>query len=101
MRRLLDAGCRDFFVSNWAEAAVLEPLVTEGVSLSVLHGVREEDLAVALASRARPVLCTEWQIARWRHAGGGPCDVMVDTGMNRLGLDWRGETGRATRRERK
>ncbi|APL94068.1 alanine racemase [Sphingobium indicum] len=91
MRRLLDAGCRDFFVSNWAEAAVLEPLVTEGVSLSVLHGVREEDLAVALASRARPVLCTEWQIARWRHAGGGPCDVMVDTGMNRLGLDWRGD----------
>ncbi|KEQ54831.1 alanine racemase [Sphingobium chlorophenolicum] len=91
MRRLLDAGCRDFFVSNWAEAAVLESFVTEGVSLSVLHGVREEDMAVALASRARPVLCTEWQIARWKQAGGGRCDVMVDTGMNRLGLDWRGD----------
>jgi len=91
MRRLLEAGCRDFFVSNWAEAAVLEPLVGEGVSLSVLHGVREEDMTVALASRARPVLCTEGQIARWRAADGGPCDVMVDTGMNRLGLDWRGD----------
>ena len=91
MRRLLEVGCRDFFVSNWAEAAVLEPLVGEGVSLSVLHGVREEDMTVALASRARPVLCTEGQIARWRAADGGPCDVMVDTGMNRLGLDWRGD----------
>ena len=91
MRRLLDAGCRDFFVSNWAEAAALEPLISEGVSLSVLHGARVEDMAVALASRARPVLCTEGQIARWRQAGGGPCDIMVDTGMNRLGLDWRSD----------
>ncbi|WP_176591101.1 alanine racemase [Sphingobium sp. EM0848] len=91
MRRLLKAGCRDFFVSNWAEAMALESLLAEGVSLSVLHGVREEDMAVALASRARPVLCTEKQIARWKAADGGPCDVMVDTGMNRLGLDWRGD----------
>jgi alanine racemase len=45
----------------------------------------------ALGSRARPVLCTPAQIARWRAAGGGACDVMVDTGMNRLGLDWRGD----------
>jgi alanine racemase len=35
---------------------------------------------------ARPVLNTEAQIARWRGAGGGRCDVMVDTGMNRLGV---------------
>ena len=91
MRHLLGVGCRDFFVSNWAEAIVLEPLIEEGISLSVLHGVRDEDMAVALASRARPVLCTGAQIARWKAAGGGPCDVMVDTGMNRLGLDWRSD----------
>lgn len=89
MRRLMQAGCRDIFVSNWAEAAVLEPLLDEGVSLSVLHGVRAEDMGRALGSRARPVLCTPGQVARWRAAGGGLCDVMVDTGMNRLGLDWR------------
>src|SRR3546814_12681971 len=35
---------------------------------------------------ARPVLNTPAQIARWRGAGGGACDVMVDTGMNRLGV---------------
>jgi alanine racemase len=91
MRRLMAAGCRDFFVSNWGEAAALEPLLEEGIGLSVLHGVREEDMALALASRARPVLCTAQQVARWRGAGGGACDLMVDTGMNRLGVDWRGD----------
>lgn len=91
MRRLLGTGCRDFFVSNWAEAMLLEPLLEDGVTLSVLHGVRDEDMAVALASRARPVLCTPVQVSRWRLANGGPCDVMADTGMNRLGLDWRGD----------
>ncbi|SEJ42682.1 alanine racemase [Sphingobium sp. AP50] len=91
MRRLMQAGCRDFFVSNWGEAAAVEPLLEDGISLSVLHGVRAEDMAQALASRARPVLCTPAQVARWRTAGGGACDVMVDTGMNRLGLDWRAD----------
>ncbi|NIJ16623.1 alanine racemase [Sphingobium vermicomposti] len=91
MRRLIKAGCRDFFVSNWAEAAMVEPLLEQGISLAVLHGVRDEDMAVALCSRARPVLNTPVQIARWKAAGGGPCDVMVDTGMNRLGLDWRAD----------
>jgi alanine racemase len=58
----------------------------DGVSLSVFHGVRPEDMEIARASRARPVLNSAAQIARWKEAGGGPCDVMVDTGMNRLGL---------------
>ncbi|MGJ3625925.1 alanine racemase [Sphingomonas sp. MMS24-JH45] len=29
---------------------------------------------------------TPGQVRRWREAGGGACDVMVDTGMNRLGI---------------
>jgi alanine racemase len=83
-RALGDAGCRDVFVATWAEAAVLAPL---GLATSVLHGVREEDMAAALAAEnARPVLNTAGQVARWRDAGGGACDVMVDTGMNRLGV---------------
>ena len=82
-RRLADAGCRDFFVSNWREAAELAPL---GLNVSVLHGVREEDMPAAAGGFARPVLNTPVQVARWKAAGGGPCDVMVDTGMNRLGV---------------
>jgi len=83
--RLAGAGCRDFFVATWAEADALAPLPA-GTRLSVLHGVRAEDMVTALASPARPVLNSIAQLARWRDAGGGACDVMVDTGMNRLGL---------------
>ena len=56
VQRLAKAGCRDFFVATWAEAAEIEGLMPEGASLSVLHGVRPEDMAQALTSRARPVL---------------------------------------------
>ncbi|WP_353205423.1 alanine racemase C-terminal domain-containing protein, partial [Sphingomonas sp.] len=56
------------------------------VEVAVLHGIRAEDMAAALRGDARPVLNTAAQIARWREAGGGRCDVMVDTGMNRLGV---------------
>ena len=84
--RLGQAGCRDFFVSTWAEAAALGPLAGDA-SLSVLHGVGPDDLETALASNARPVLNTPAQVARWKAAAPGRgCDVMVDTGMNRLGL---------------
>jgi alanine racemase len=83
--RLAREGCRDFFVSSWAEAVALGELPA-GCALSVLHGVRAADMAAALAGPARPVLCSPEQIARWKAAGGGPCDVMIDTGINRLGL---------------
>jgi alanine racemase len=82
--RLAKAGCRDFFVATWDEAVALGEL-PEGCALSVLHGVREENMTVAVASSARPVLNTPAQVARWRETGR-PCDVMIDTGMNRLGL---------------
>jgi alanine racemase len=83
---LIDAGCRDFFVSSWAEAEALGPL-PGGVSLVVLHGVGPDDAEAALASPARPVLNSAQQVARWKEiAPGRTCDVMVDTGINRLGL---------------
>ena len=86
VRLLGGAGCRDFFVSSWAEAEALGPL-PDGAALSVLHGVGPEDLVAALASTARPVLNTPDQVARWKQAAPArDCDVMVDTGMNRLGL---------------
>ncbi len=81
-----NAGCRDFFVATWAEAEALLPWKGEA-SLSVLHGLAEEDIGHAISSPARPVLNTPLQVTRWREAAPGrPCDVMIDTGMNRLGL---------------
>lgn len=83
--RLAAAGCRDFFVATWAEAAALMPL-PECAGLSVLHGVRPEDMAAAKSIAARPVLNSPEQVRRWREAGGGACDVMIDTGIHRLGI---------------
>jgi len=83
---LIEVGCRDFFVSSWAEAEALGTL-PQDASLVVLHGVGPDDAEAALRVRARPCLNTVDQVARWREIGSGrPCDVMIDTGMNRLGL---------------
>ena len=85
-KRLAEAGCRDFFVSTWAEAEALGSL-PEGAVLSVLHGIGPDDCDSALSGIARPTLNTPQQVARWKEiAPDRPCDVMVDTGMNRLGI---------------
>jgi alanine racemase len=84
--RLVAAGCRDFFVATWDEADRVAPFIGPA-SLSVLHGLSGDDMAYAAQSRAKPVLCTPRQVRRWRDLGAPrPCDVMIDTGMNRLGL---------------
>lgn len=80
---LLEEGCRDFFVSTWWEAGEL-PDLPPG-SLAVLHGVGPDDVPTP---NARPVLVSAAQIMRWKLSSSRsePCDVMIDTGMNRLGL---------------
>jgi alanine racemase len=86
VQALYQAGCRDFFVSTWAEAEDLG-LLPVGTGVVVLHGVGPQDVEAALASNARPCLNTPDQVARWKEiAAERPCDVMIDTGMNRLGL---------------
>src|SRR4051812_43920992 len=83
---LIDAGCREFFVSTWAEAEQLGKL-PDSVSVVVLHGVGSEDAETALQLSARPCLNSAEQVALWKEiAPGRSCDVMVDTGINRLGL---------------
>ena len=84
MLRLAAAGCRQFYVAHWQEVPALLPL-PDGIILSVLHGVSAEELPAALALPARPVLVTAAQAALWRQTGR-PCEAMIDTGMNRLGL---------------
>jgi alanine racemase len=83
---LLETGCRDFFVSTWAEAESLSNLSSDA-SLVVLHGVGPDDIEAALHIAGRPCLNTIEQVARWKEiAPERSCDVMIDTGMNRLGL---------------
>ena len=83
---LAATGCRDFFVAHWSEVAPLLDLVPPG-SISVLHGpLNDAEMAYCRATGVKPVLNSLAQIARWQASGGGRCDLMVDTGINRLGL---------------
>ncbi len=83
---LWEAGCRDFFVTYASEAADIIDLVPAD-RVALLHGpLRQADAAWAKASGARVVINSLEQAQRWLEAGGGLCDVMVDTGINRLGL---------------
>ncbi len=84
MLRLAAAGCRRFYVAHWHEVPPLLPL-PDGISVSVLHGITADAMPAALALPAEPVLVTAAQVALWRQTGR-PVEVMIDTGMNRLGL---------------
>ncbi|HEY0958822.1 MAG TPA: alanine racemase [Novosphingobium sp.] len=80
------AGCRDFFVAHWSEVAEVAALV-DPAAISVLHGpLTPADAAYAAAVGVKPVINSIRQAKLWLDAGGGVCDLMVDTGMNRLGL---------------
>lgn len=83
---LRDAGARDFFVAHWQEVApALRHIAPE--QLSVLHGpLNAEEASYARATGVRPVINSLRQARLWVESGGGPCDLMVDTGINRLGL---------------
>lgn len=83
---LAQAGCRDFFVAHWAEAIDLLPHVA-AENIAVLNGpLNEHDVAFAQQTGVMPVLNSLSQVRLWQAGGGGPCHLMVDTGMNRLGI---------------
>ena len=83
---LRDAGCQTFFVAHWSEVEAAARHVDPG-SIAVLHGpVRDCDVAYAKASGAVPVINSLDQARRWSDGGGGTCHLMIDTGINRLGV---------------
>ena len=80
------AGARDFFVAHWSEVPALIAHVPAN-EVSVLHGpMKTEDAVFAVATGVRPVINSVHQARVWNEAGGGACDLMVDSGINRLGL---------------
>ena len=83
---LRDAGCRDFFVAHWSEVpAVIAHVPSEQVA--VLHGPQSAaDAAFARQTGVRPVIDSLLQARLWSERGGGSCHLMVDTGINRLGI---------------
>jgi alanine racemase len=85
VKRLKEAGCTDFFVANWAEAAAITDLVPPH-QIAVFNGLDTDDVETVRAIGAIPILNTPQQIERWKASRGGVCHVMLDTGINRLGI---------------
>ncbi len=83
--RLSKAGCADFFVAHWSEALALKGTIATS-QISVLNGTTGNDLAAIRALGAVPVLNTPGQVGDWKASGGGRCHVMIDSGINRLGI---------------
>lgn len=83
---LREVGARDFFVAHWQEVArALRHVPAD--RLSVLHGpLNRQEAAYARATGVRPVINSPRQARLWTESGGGHCDLMIDTGINRLGL---------------
>ena len=84
---LRDVGARQFFVAHWSEVEDVATHVPPD-QIRVLHGpLTAADAAYAMAIGATPVINSLAQAKFWIDAGGGPCDLMVDTGINRLGIE--------------
>lgn len=83
---LRDAGCRQFFVAHWSEVPTALAHVPAD-QIAVLHGpMTAADTAYARATGVIPVINSLQQAQIWADAGGGVCHLMMDTGINRIGI---------------
>lgn len=82
-------GCRDFFVATLSEGIELRG-ANRDASIFVLSGPVDDRSASAMVQHAlTPVLNDSNQLERWREHREAPAGVHVDTGMHRLGFDYR------------
>ena len=85
-RRLMAEGARSFFVARLAEGIALRQTLGREPTIFVLDGCPEGAASDLKTSALTPVLNSSDQAAAWTAAGGGEAALMLDTGLNRLGL---------------
>jgi len=84
--RLMQAGARTFFVARLSEGLALRQALGTDPIVYVLDGCTEGAATTLRDAGLRPVINHADQLTRWTEAGGGPCGLHIDTGMNRLGF---------------
>lgn len=84
--RLMAEGARTFFVARGAEGVALRQALGPEPVIYILDGCHGDQAAMLKAADLRPVINHGEQQAAWTAAGGGPCGLQIDTGMNRLGF---------------
>ena len=85
-RRLFAEGARSFFVARVAEGIALREALGPEPTIFVLDGCPVGTASALLASALTPVLNAPEQIDAWTSSGVGKAALMLDTGLNRLGL---------------
>ncbi len=91
-RALWDAGCRIFFVAILSEAATLRSLLPNA-EIYLLNGLIKGAAPGCAQQNVRPVLASLEEIDEWSQFCRDmdvrlPAAVHVDTGINRLGLEY-------------
>lgn len=84
--RLMAEGARTFFVARPAEGQALRAALGREPVIYVLDGCPGATAPDLRAAGLRPVINQPDQLRSWTSAGGGPCGLQIDTGMNRLGF---------------
>ncbi len=88
-RALLRAGTRQFFVAFAEEGAALRQEIGPDASIYVLSGHMSGDTDMIADLTLTPVLNSLDQLTRHFEAlPGRPFGIQLDTGMNRLGMEW-------------
>jgi alanine racemase len=88
-RALARAGCRRFFVAFAEEGLAVRKALGPGPEIMVLNGHMAADARALAETSLTPVLNSVEQLSRHLESlPGHPFAVQLDTGMNRLGLEW-------------
>ncbi len=88
-RALAKAGARKFFVAVAEEGAAVRQALGEGPEISVFSGHMSGDTDMIGDLGLTPILNSIDQISRHFEAlPGAPFGIQLDTGMNRLGMEW-------------
>ncbi len=88
-RKLAAAGARRFFVAIAEEGAKIRKAVGPDAEICVFSGHMEGDTAAISGAGLVPMLNSLDQLTRHLEAlPGHPFGIQLDTGMNRLGLEW-------------
>ncbi len=88
-KALAKAGARKFFVAVAEEGAAIRQALGEGVQINVFSGHMRGDTDMIGDLGLTPMLNSIDQISRhFESLPGAPFGIQLDTGMNRLGMEW-------------
>jgi alanine racemase len=86
---LAEVGARRFFVAVAEEGVAVRQALGDGFEINVFSGHMDGDTKLIRDHSLTPILNSMDQVTRhFEHLGAHPFGIQLDTGMNRLGMEW-------------